>query len=77
MNMIHTPSSLSPLSLPQSFSVDYNNLNVFAPMTMDKLVNPPVSMAAEGRVVVALEADANLKVPNSEFKMKASVGLKR
>ena len=46
-------------------------------MTMDKLVNPPVAMAAEGRVVVALEADADLKVPDSEFKMKASVGLKR
>ncbi|XP_019850802.1 PREDICTED: uncharacterized protein LOC100638384 [Amphimedon queenslandica] len=64
------------LDTNKSFSVDYNNLNVFAPMTMDKLINPPVAMAAEGRVVVALEADADLKVPNSEFKMKASVGLK-
>ena len=61
----------------QSFSLDYDDLNVFAPMTLDKLVNPPVAMAAEGRVVMAMEADADLQVPSSEFKMKASVGLKR
>ena len=61
----------------QSFSLDYDDLNVFAPMTLDKLVNPPVAMAAEGRVVMAMEADADLQVPSSEFKMKAGVGLKR
>ena len=61
----------------QSFFLDYDDLNVFAPMTLDKLVNPPVAMAAEGRVVMAMEADADLQVPSSEFKMKASVGLKR
>lgn len=46
-------------------------------MTFDKLVKPPVAMAAEGRIVMAFEADVNLVVPNSEFKMKAGVGLGR
>lgn len=54
-----------------------NNLNVFVPMTLDKLEFPPVSMAAEGCVVMALEADVSLDVPNAEFKMKAGVGVGR
>ena len=70
--LCHHHSLLSSFSQPKGSN---DEINVFIPITLETLLNPPMVSATEGRSTIAIEVDADLDVPaTTEFKMKAKMG---
>lgn len=51
-----------------------DDISVFIPIKLETMNAAPIAMAAQGRCTLAFEVDAELDVPNAEFKMKSRLG---